>query len=186
MLSAVIVSWLLIYWHSFQGYCEYNRLQPPFYYYLSDPRGTFSSSFLFSFSLFPPLSTNMLFACLFPSISYCVPRHTVVEFCECSPTFWKFWQLGTDCPFIFPGGRTAWTARVLVNWKLYQARFFYDGDRNAREDAAEVALYHLAPKTHAAVSQSYLTGRLFPYEYDLHEGQWPMTQELKRYEKHYY
>lgn len=145
--------------------------------------------FLFPILVFPippSLSTNMLFACLFPSISYCVPRHTVVEFCECSPTFWKFWQLGTDCPFIFPGGRTAWTARVLVNWKLYQARFFYDGDRNAREDAAEVALYHLAPKTHAAVSQSYLTGRLFPYEYDLHEGQWPMTQELKRYEKHYY
>lgn len=104
---------------------------------------------------------------------------------ERSPTFWKFWQLGTDCPFVFPGGRTAWTARVLVNWNLYQARFFYDGDRNAREDAAEVALYHLTPKIHAAASQSY-SGRLYPYEYDLHERQWPMTQELKRYEKHYY
>ena len=43
------------------------------------------------------------------------------------------------------GGRTAWSARVSVYGSTHHAKFWYDGKnlRNAREDAAEVALKYL-------------------------------------------
>lgn len=43
------------------------------------------------------------------------------------------------------GGRTAWSARVTVYGRVHNAKFWYDGKnvRNAKEDAAEVALNYL-------------------------------------------
>ncbi|GFN10833.1 double-stranded RNA binding motif domain-containing protein [Aspergillus tubingensis] len=43
------------------------------------------------------------------------------------------------------GGRTAWTSKVTVQHRvpgvpwIIPGRYFFDGDNNAREDAAEVA-----------------------------------------------
>ncbi|KAK4217272.1 hypothetical protein V8F33_002681 [Rhypophila sp. PSN 637] len=43
------------------------------------------------------------------------------------------------------GGRTAWSSRVTVYGTVHNAKFWYDGKnlRNAKEDAAEVALNYL-------------------------------------------
>jgi hypothetical protein len=40
------------------------------------------------------------------------------------------------------GGRTAWSSRVVVDNRVFSARYWYDGKNvnNAKEDAAEVAL----------------------------------------------
>jgi hypothetical protein len=40
----------------------------------------------------------------------------------------------------YTGGRTAWSSEISVNGKIFKARFWYDGFKNAREDAAEVAV----------------------------------------------
>jgi len=43
------------------------------------------------------------------------------------------------------GGRTAWSAKVLIEGHEIAARYWYDGQyvNNAKEDAAEVALQQL-------------------------------------------
>jgi hypothetical protein len=38
------------------------------------------------------------------------------------------------------GGRTAWSSEISVNGQVFKARFWYNGFKNAREDAAEVAI----------------------------------------------
>jgi hypothetical protein len=42
------------------------------------------------------------------------------------------------------GGRTAWSAAVVIGQEKMNARFWYDGQfvNNAKEDAAQVALIH--------------------------------------------
>lgn len=51
-------------------------------------------------------------------------------------------QQDTD---ILSGGRTAWSAAVVIGQEKMTARFWYDGQfvNNAKEDAAQVALMHL-------------------------------------------
>jgi hypothetical protein len=39
----------------------------------------------------------------------------------------------------YTGRRTAWTCKITVGSRVFDARNFYDGHANAREDAAEVA-----------------------------------------------
>ncbi|KAH8884616.1 hypothetical protein GQ53DRAFT_384074 [Thozetella sp. PMI_491] len=54
------------------------------------------------------------------------------------------------------GGRTAWSSRVTVHGVVHNARFWYDGNnlKNAREDAAEVALGWLTGSTPSSPATS--------------------------------
>ncbi|OHW96972.1 hypothetical protein CSPAE12_04356 [Colletotrichum incanum] len=44
------------------------------------------------------------------------------------------------------GRRTAWSSRVIVDGRTFQAQFWYDGknEKNMRDNAAEIAVTYLA------------------------------------------
>ncbi|KAH8749382.1 hypothetical protein F5883DRAFT_232249 [Diaporthe sp. PMI_573] len=44
------------------------------------------------------------------------------------------------------GRRTAWTCKITVGSRVFDARNFYDGHANAKEDAAEVAFNYFNDK----------------------------------------
>ncbi|EHL00005.1 hypothetical protein M7I_4087 [Glarea lozoyensis 74030] len=54
------------------------------------------------------------------------------------------------------GGRTAWSSTVTVQGQTIPARYWYDGQyvKNAKEDAAEVALKQIEASSPSSPSQS--------------------------------
>ena len=66
----------------------------------------------------------------------------------------------------FLGGRTAWSSSVKLQGRTFAARYWYDGVfvNNAREDAAEVALFILDPENHQARATTTYPGQLWPQQ----------------------
>ena len=79
--------------------------------------------------------------------------------------FWSLTVGGTDCPLLL-GGRTAWSSSVKLQGRTFAARYWYDGQyvNNAREDAAEVALFILDPENHQARATTTYPGQLWPQQ----------------------
>ncbi|KAK4220808.1 hypothetical protein QBC38DRAFT_378285, partial [Podospora fimiseda] len=59
------------------------------------------------------------------------------------------------------GRRTAWTAEVTIDNKVFRARNFYDGSVNAFRDAAEVAFIFIKNNsiTHTMMGQAEMLPR---------------------------
>lgn len=84
-----------------------------------------------------------------------------------SPTFsFEVWQLVVLIVHFFLGGRTAWSSSVKLQGRTFAARYWYDGVfvNNAREDAAEVALFILDPENHQARATTTYPGQLWPQQ----------------------
>ena len=79
--------------------------------------------------------------------------------------FWSLTVGGTDCPLLL-GGRTAWSSSVKLQGRTFAARYWYDGQyvNNAREDAAEVALFILDPENHQDRATTTYPGQLWPQQ----------------------
>lgn len=80
--------------------------------------------------------------------------------------FFQVWQLVVLIVHFFLGGRTAWSSSVKLQGRTFAARYWYDGVfvNNAREDAAEVALFILDPENHQARATTTYPGQLWPQQ----------------------